>query len=590
MLLFYTFCCDIKRFSKVTLSRTLLLLLNSIHKHIPLYKIYCFTNFKKDLVKAIPTKYNIEYRDYYDNQEIKLYDDKWLNLSFNKINIYKDLFDEFKKDFIWIDLDTIICYDISYINDLSNVFIENGGNSLKENVLFTNNNLITIPRKNYIQGNFWKLNINLYNKLICTLNKIIKQNLLLRYDLQDLFNYYVYIENNLNDINIIGKNLKTDVICGLTIWSKEGTTHANEEGLNQLYFENNTLKSKLYPNKNIHILSFTFFTLNKLYNCDKFKEIVNYTDRKIFQTEKILNNTGLFWQYPVITEKTFYEQNKNDEDFLGFPWATCIDKNIKINDIYRLILQVKQNIEYYTCCQHIHFRKYINLFKLLGITTVYIPHKIKGEDEINGVKLMPCPLYAVNIEDDTRNNEFKNINFLEIDRPILYSFMGGHQTGYLTDIRPNIFNIKHNDNAKVINTGGWHFNSTVYSNKQNKNGELNIDEKHIKNKTNYNELLLNSKYSLCPSGTGPNSIRFWESLACGSIPILLADTLELPYNIDWNNAIIQIKESEIFNIHKILEKITVDRENELRKNCINIYNKLKSNFKNKKVKHTCKKI
>jgi len=274
-MLFYTFCVDIKKHSRETLSNALNLLLNSIHKYIKNYKLLCFTNFK---IKNIPKKYNIEYRTYYDNQKEKLYPfSDWLNLSFNKINIYKDLHDEFNKDFIWIDLDTVIYYDISYINDLANVFIENGGTSVDPITLFSNNNYITVPTNIYIQGNFWKLNIDLYNKLMITLDKIKIKNLRLQYDLQDLFNYYTYIENNgkLNNINIIGNNVKTESINGLCVWSKIGNTHAGVDGLNNVYINNNRLRTNFYPDKEIHILSFTFDTLKKLYNLNKFNKLFN---------------------------------------------------------------------------------------------------------------------------------------------------------------------------------------------------------------------------------------------------------------------------------------------------------------------------
>jgi len=275
MLLLYTFCCDIKRFNKNDLIKVFDLLMNSIHKNISNYKLMCFTNFKNELSEKINKKYNIEYRDYYDKKIIKLYDNIWLNLSFNKINIYKDLYDEFNKDFCWIDLDTIICYDISYINDLSNVFIENGGTCLNKNFLFSNNNSITIPRNIYIQGNFWKINIRLYEKLMETLNSLINKKLKLRYDLQDLFSYYIYIVNNgdYKDINILGNNIKTESINGLAVWSKIGNTHASQSGLNYLYLDNNLLKSKFYPDKSIHILSFTFYTLINIYNLEKFKKL-----------------------------------------------------------------------------------------------------------------------------------------------------------------------------------------------------------------------------------------------------------------------------------------------------------------------------
>ena len=304
-MLFYTFCVDIKKHSRETLSNALNLLLNSIHKYIKNYKLLCFTNFK---IKNIPKKYNIEYRTYYDNQKEKLYPfSDWLNLSFNKINIYKDLHDEFNKDFIWIDLDTVIYYDISYINDLANVFIENGGTSVDPMTLFSNNNYITVPTNIYIQGNFWKLNIDLYNKLMITLDKIKIKNLRLQYDLQDLFNYYTYIENNgkLNNINIIGNNVKTESINGLCVWSKIGNTHLSSfdvdvDGLNNVYINNNRLITNEYRNTKLMIAA------SKDYRgiIDKF---LKYDVSKIINSQDKDGNTALHYatqsQDPYIIKK-----------------------------------------------------------------------------------------------------------------------------------------------------------------------------------------------------------------------------------------------------------------------------------------------
>jgi hypothetical protein len=38
----------------------------------------------------------------------------------------------------------------------------------------------------------------------------------------------------------------------------------------------------------------------------------------------------------------------------------------------------------------------------------------------------------------------------------------------------------------------------------------------------------NSKYVACPRGGGPTSRRFYESMACGAVPILLGDTWQIP--------------------------------------------------------------
>jgi hypothetical protein len=77
--------------------------------------------------------------------------------------------------------------------------------------------------------------------------------------------------------------------------------------------------------------------------------------------------------------------------------------------------------------------------------------------------------------------------------------------------------------------------------KQNAQGTLNENDETKKRTNIYNDILIKSRYSLCPSGSGPNSIRFWESLAVGSIPVLLADTLDLPEYIDWENSVVIFK-------------------------------------------------
>jgi len=280
---FFTFCVDIGIYSKEDLQKCLQLLVSSIHNYIDNYTLICYTNFKID--DTILQKYNIHIKDYYDNTEKKMYDNtnsdynkNWLNLSFNKINIYHDLYNESKEDYIWIDLDTIVSADISYINRLSNCFVENGGYTQQKQTLFTNNDDIAVMRKNYIQGNLWKLDNELYNELMITLNEIQNMNLMLRFDLQDLFTYHIYIKNggNLQNIYILGNNVMSNTLNGLCIWSSSGNMHPNIDGFNSLYYDNNVLKTNLYPNFEIHILGFTFHTLTKLWSNNKFIEMFNF--------------------------------------------------------------------------------------------------------------------------------------------------------------------------------------------------------------------------------------------------------------------------------------------------------------------------
>jgi len=299
--------------------------------------------------------------------------------------------------------------------------------------------------------------------------------------------------------------------------------------------------------------------------------------------ESWFTQQGLFWQYPVITEQEFYKQNRSHTGYLGFPWATVIDKKIKLQTVVSILRPFLTTPgSRFTCCQHVSFRALIPFFKHLNIHTVYSPHKVRGESTIKGVKIMACPLYAVNVEDPSRNAEFRGCDFMKRLRGLLYSFVGGLQPGYLSDIRQNIFKMKHPPNTLVINTGEWHFNSTVYSDKQNSKRELHVGETHMSKAKRYNEVLLNSRYSLCPSGSGPNSIRIWESLACGAIPVLLADTLDLPPHELWDRAIVRVREADVGTVPDVLSQIDAAEEFLRRRNCLALYAYFRGNYRNVK--------
>lgn len=302
-----------------------------------------------------------------------------------------------------------------------------------------------------------------------------------------------------------------------------------------------------------------------------------------FPAEKIMEQFNLFWQYPVITERTFFEQNKHNSVYLGFPWSTIIDKNYDLEDIYKILQQhINNGKKYYTCCQHIYFRKLFDLFKRLNINLVYSSHKIIHEDNIGDIHILSCPLYAANVEDSERNELFKNKDMQTIPRKYLYSFQGAHNIS-LSNVRERIFVMTHPENCFVKDIGGWHFDNVVYNELQNSEYALNESDSDKERTVKYNQLLLDSRYTLCPSGSGPNSIRFWESLAVGSIPVLLADTLELPSHELWDKAIVRIPENKLEELPKFLSTISEEKEEEMRKNCMKLYEYFKDNYINNNI-------
>jgi hypothetical protein len=291
----------------------------------------------------------------------------------------------------------------------------------------------------------------------------------------------------------------------------------------------------------------------------------------------------VFWQYPVITEETFAKQQTKNDNYVGFPWATVIDSKIDENEIYQIIIQdVDINKFNITCCQHILFRKLIPLFKRIGIKVLYTPHKLINENKIDGIIIKPCPLYAVNIENDSKNLTFKNKDIF-INRKYLYSFQGTYRQDYLTNVRKHIFALPKKTDVFIQNTGTmWHFDEIVYSEKQNSSKNFQESDQHKNNTDSYNNLLLDSKFTLCPSGTGPNSIRFWEALAMGSIPVLLSDSLELPNHPLWDQSIIKLKESNINDVDEILRSKKNEEILEMQRNCLEIYKYFRNDYINSK--------
>lgn len=302
------------------------------------------------------------------------------------------------------------------------------------------------------------------------------------------------------------------------------------------------------------------------------------------------SNNILYWQYPVITEKQgyisanhLYSDSSDNYIYIAIPWATMLDKRINIQPVIKVI-QKKQSQEknkiYITVCQHISYKHIISLLKQINVSILYASHKTKNLNIINGITIKAFPLYAANIEDESRNSIIKQAD-LNKPRKYLYSFVGAYMNHYMTKIRQDIFSIKHSSDAYVKNTGIWHFEKEVYQEQVRGRKLTNNDKKQMNNTCDhYNTILLDSRYSLCPSGSGPNTIRFWESLAVGSIPVLLSDTYDLPpiniqdnsgNNITWENTIVFIKEKEYYKIPKILKKITKKKENIMRNNCIQLY-------------------
>ena len=279
------------------------------------------------------------------------------------------------------------------------------------------------------------------------------------------------------------------------------------------------------------------------------------------------------WQEPVITEKECYECLKNDPikadvTFLSVPWAPIIDhknfglpKNKSKAEKFLRDLRKLRIENSFTVCQSYRFKEITPYLRRAGIKVLFTPHATHDVPYSEGIKIESLPLFAANAVEP-------------LEKDILYSFMGAYSEKYISTIRKKIFDGTHPDNAVVVYRKKWQFNDAVYGEQLRGIGtnsvQSYISDEHSKF---YKNILARSRFSPCPSGMGPASIRFFESLKAGAIPILLADTWRLPSikGVDWEKCTLKIPESKYNTMHDILRSITPKKENQMRHLCTKAY-------------------
>jgi len=275
--------------------------------------------------------------------------------------------------------------------------------------------------------------------------------------------------------------------------------------------------------------------------------------KKIVVTDRIIAYP-YFWQVPAATEKAAFESLLNDKtkrefEYVAFPWATLFDSLVAKNQLCLILLTELGKISdrevktahRVTVAQHIKALNYVDIFKKLGITDLFWSHATTELTEIEGIKIHPFPLYPAQTPEVLRPEDVLR------DREFLANFIGAYNPKlYITNVREVIFNDPntHKD-LNIIKRDSWHFDRAVY--KEQVMGltasqeEINIEEK---NKIEYIEAIKNSWFTLCPTGAGPNSIRIFESISLGSIPIILTNKLRLPScSVEWSNAAIIAEDS-----------------------------------------------
>ncbi|MBE1291334.1 MAG: hypothetical protein GJ677_02480 [Rhodobacteraceae bacterium] len=253
------------------------------------------------------------------------------------------------------------------------------------------------------------------------------------------------------------------------------------------------------------------------------------------------------WQYPAVTEQQAHDKmaalmeadsgEVHKTAYLAFPWATLIDLKThakhradKIEELENALSELAREMVGFdrivTVCQHIRMREWPEFFQRAGVTDVFWSHCETHQDRLPGaeeVALHPFPLFPV----QQVPVAYKKI---DQDRPYLFSFVGAKSSKiYLTQSRNMILDeLKEHPNGKIIDRNSWHYNKIVYDAQILEKAKPDSDLVDNQASVQFREIMENSTFSLCPSGTGPNSIRLWEAALNNSIPVVMADTYQPP--------------------------------------------------------------
>ena len=251
----------------------------------------------------------------------------------------------------------------------------------------------------------------------------------------------------------------------------------------------------------------------------------------------------------IKTEETIYELLERDQDqisddyeLMPYPLAHWIN-TIGIDQTNRLINSLQSDKRRVFVCQHIFVDKLI--FRDGDI--VFTPHSSTKD------KFITIPHFAVNVDK----------SLMKEDRELKFSFLGSTTTH---PTRKSLVQ-KYPDNC---------FDSKVH---------WGLDKGlPFEFKKYYIEMLGNSIFGICPRGTGISSVRLFESMAMGAIPVIVGDDYDPPLSkkINWGNISTILIERQALSDDKYLpHNLNIYLEhtdvNVMRNNMVDIYEEYFSN-------------
>lgn len=288
---------------------------------------------------------------------------------------------------------------------------------------------------------------------------------------------------------------------------------------------------------------------------------------------KVPDTVSIDWQQPVITEKIVsdnqaYINCPNGFTYAEIPWTTLLDlhklyvKDVDFETFFISNVATTVVDDGFTVCQSIHFEQILPVLYQLGITILFATHctPVSQKKAMNnwGIHVEPFLHFPLNFHQNKHNK-----------RNYLFGFSGAVNTHIS---RKEFKHINHKKGYIKLFTE-WHFQKDVYEDQLGLNTNKPREDETVKHKTEeYKEVLSESLFSLCPEGAGPNSIRIWESIFSGSIPVVFSDHLMFPYLGTQKKWFVNFKQQSIKDLPQLLEAYSAEDITQLQTNLKTVKN------------------
>lgn len=289
--------------------------------------------------------------------------------------------------------------------------------------------------------------------------------------------------------------------------------------------------------------------------------------------------THLMWQGPAFTEaraamSLIARQGKvgphpDSPLYFAYPWATlidqgCLERAVQDFSTWTASMDIPVGRPIHTVCQHIHWSRALPVMKEMGITDVHLSHltiKAKELARLSGIEAHSFPLVAAAFCDPMTLQMHTHVPSPLTGRTWLCGFSGAHMPHYRSQIRLRLkdsFPVTVGDDYYFNLAPKWFYNDLVYTYQaQSKAIPIEGAQTVFLGQAEYRERLAQTIFSLCPEGAGPNTLRFWESLQAGCIPVIFENDWIPPIipGIEFKTFTVLIKNFEVDRTHEILREL-----------------------------------